>query len=383
MIRNFIKQKLKTLLNKLILPAIYNVYRFKRVQPRKVIFADSNTDELPYSMKPMYDRLKSEGYDIRVFVKDFRKCGILSMMNFMASFMKEYASAGCIFICNYFVPVTSCSKRKETQVVQLWHSCGLLKKFAYDAEEDLSAYYHGSVTKNITLITVSSQACISVWQNALRLSVNEKGIVRATGVSRTDMFFDENFIMQCKEEFFAKYPERRGKKIILFAPTFRGTAGDAKTVGANEILELSERLGRDWSVIIKLHPHSKEKISNCDMPTYKLFACADLLISDYSSLIFEFAFFKKPIVIFAPDLDSYNQKRGMYIDPEEIAGEIAINVDHLEKLVKERYAESINPSLEYYKAFDKLIQKHCGACDGHCTDRIAHMVFGKLSDQNN
>lgn len=371
--RSLIKDMLKTALNRLFLPAVYNVYRNKPLETKKVIFADSNSETLPDSMQLMYDKLCKEGYDVRLWLSDFRKTGLFGMMKFMVGFMKDYATARCVFVCNYFVPVTSCKKRSETDVVQLWHSCGLLKKFAYDSKEDISPHYHGSVTKNITLITVSSEACVPVWQNALKLTGRNRGIVKATGVSRTDRFFDEDFKNQCKEEFYEKYPHWRKKKILLWAPTFRGTAANPVLKGEKGIADLEKRLGGEWAVVIKLHPHMKEKLTNCDMPTYKLFACADLLVSDYSSLIFEFALFGKPIVIYAPDYEEYRGKRGFYIDPEEISGKVARNPEELYQAVK----SCTELSGEEKAARERLIEKHCGACDGRSTDRIAQMIFSK------
>lgn len=374
MLTNYIKQKLKTFLAKVILPIVYKFYCKESVINGLVVFADSNNNQLPYSMEVMYKKMKANGFKIRIFCRDFSECSMFGIIKYMLKFMEIYARAEYVFICNYFLPVNSCNKRKETTVVQLWHSCGLLKKFAYDAKEDISKYYKGSVTKNIDLITVSSDACVNVWQKALRLRGGERTIVKAVGVSRTDVFFDERFNRSCKKEFYEKYPQYKDKKILLWAPTFRGTAADGKTEGIKQIMELSRRLGSDWAVIIKLHPHSKENVSNCDMPCYKLFPCVDLLISDYSSLIFEFAFFRKPIVIFAPDRKKYENDRGLYIRLEEISGEVAEDVDSLEKLVKERYEQSKFPDKEYYEKFDKLLSKHCGACDGNAAQKILDAI---------
>ena len=82
----------------------------------------------------------------------------------MKSFMKGYAAAGYVYICSYFLPVSSCKKREETKVIQLWHSGGLLKKMGYDTGDDIPKYYKGNVTRNYDLVTVSSEVCIPVWE---------------------------------------------------------------------------------------------------------------------------------------------------------------------------------------------------------------------------
>lgn len=372
-IKFFLKQKVKEILNKCVLPGVYKLYSSKPIKSKKVIFADTNTDVVPDSMYEVYEKLLSQDYEIINYCMNFSKCSSSKIFKYMLSFMKDYATARCVFICNYNVPVTSCNKREGTEVVQLWHSCGLLKKFAYDTEEDISPFYHGNVTRNISLITVSSQACVPVFTNALH--INQKlDIVKAIGVSRTDRFFSQEFIKKCKTLFYEKYPQCKNKKTILWAPTFRGTASNPELVGERDICNLSNALGEDYIILIKLHPHLQSTLNNCDFPTYMLYACIDIIISDYSSLIFEYAFFRKPIIIFAPDYDEYIKKRGLYIDINEIPGKIVKCSDGLKIAVLDVLN---NTSNNYQEEYDKFLKKHCGACDGNSTKRILDYVFKK------
>ena len=112
------------------------------------------------------------------------------MLKFMRAFMKRYAVARGLVICNYFVPAHACRKRSETLAVQLWHSCGALKKFGYSTPDDIPPSYKGSVSRNIDLVTVSSPACVPVFEEAFRL---KKGVAQALGVCRTDVFFDGEY----------------------------------------------------------------------------------------------------------------------------------------------------------------------------------------------
>lgn len=375
--KRFIRQKLKTIVQNVILPVVYNVYRRRPVDQKKVIFADCNSDTLPESMAEMYKKVSSAGFDVKLCLCDIRKTGAWNTLKFMMRFMKEYADARCVFICNYFVPVCSCKKRSETKVVQLWHSCGLMKKFAYDSKEDISEYYSGSVTKNISLITVSSPACAKVFRKALRLKGDDRLIVRSTGVSRTDVYFSGEYNARCRRKFYEKYPRWRNKKIILWAPTFRGTAADAHICGEESVKALETELSDEWAVVIKLHPHVKSSLTNCEMSTSELFSCADLLISDYSSLIFEYALYRKPVVIFAPDLEEYSSTRGLYIDIHDLPAKIVTDGQDLAAAVKdeyEKYRDLPQSEKEYY---EKAVKFHCGSCDGKATDRIFNEVFKK------
>lgn len=368
--KNAVKQTLKTLLQRMILPVVYNIFRSKKIDERKIIFADSNSDTLPESMREMYDKVRENGFDAVLCLCDIRKAGILGTLRFMCGFMKEYSQARCVFICNYFLPVCSCKKKQGTYVVQLWHSCGTLKKFGYDAKDDISSHYKGSVTENIDLITVSSPACVPIFQNAFGLKGERRSIVQATGISRTDVFFKDSYNSTCREKFFRKHPQWQGKKIVVWAPTFRGNASAPRLFGKAAIKNLAHSLGDDWAVVIKLHPHLDQSLSNCDMSTSELFACADVLITDYSSLVFEYALYRKPFVIFAPDLDKYEKSRGFYIDIRKFPCPVITNSQKLENAVKEQYELYHQPAHQLDASYEDFIKRYCSSCDGNSTERI-------------
>lgn len=376
-IKGVVKQLSKTLMQSLLLPLVYSFYRSRRIEKKKVIFADSNSDTLPESMREMYRKVKDSGYDITLCLCDIRKAGFLGALSFMFGFMKEYAQARCVFICNYFLPVCSCKKKPGTYVVQLWHSCGTMKKFAYDAKDDISPCYMGSVTANIDMITVSSQACVPVFQRALRLKGDRRSIVKATGVSRTDAFFRDSYNRSCRERFFRANPQWRGKKIVLWAPTFRGTAAAPRLCGADAIKKLASGLGDDWAVVIKLHPHLDQGLSNCELSTSELFACADVLISDYSSLIFEYALYRKPFVIFAPDLEEYESSRGAYIDLRKLPCPVVTDGSKLDEAVREQYELFHLPERQPNPEYEAFVERHCGSCDGASTERIFAKALGR------
>lgn len=367
MLRHTLKQFMKNLLHSTFLPCIYAIYRKSPVEKGKILFADSNSDSMPESMTVLYNCLKNSGSDIRCYFSDFRKRKISRILSYLKAFMKDYATAEYVFVCNYFLPVTSCKKREETTVVQLWHSCGLLKKFAYDTEEDISPSYHGNVTKNFSLISVSSPACVPVWRKALRLDPVREGIVQATGVSRTDRLFDPAWQENCRKRFKKLCPSLAGKKIVLYAPTFRGSASEPYLVGYDAILALEAALGPEWAVIKKLHPH----LAGSDpvpMTSTELFPCADILITDYSSLLFEFILLEKPFVIFAPDYEQYRNERGFYEDPALFPGEFVTEADDLPDAVRRCFGKEAD---DLYRTFKDY---HSGSCDGHATERILSSV---------
>ena len=364
----YIKQCMKMALQHVFLPVIYNLYKKKPVKPNCVIFADAHNDDMPYSMQYMYRTVSEMGMDIRVFCLNFKEASFGRMVREMLGFMKAYARAKTVFICDYYLPAASCRKRKETQVVQLWHACGAFKKFGFDAREDISGIYKGNPMKNCTMVTVSSQACVPVYTSAMHLL---PGVAAATGVSRTDAYFDENYRQACRDRFFEMYPQAKGRKLLLWAPTFRGNAGNPKIEGIEAVEGLQEKLGSQWYVIIKLHPHLERKMkrSNCTIGTEELLAVADVLMTDYSSVMFDFMLMKKPVVLFAPDNKAYLKHRGFYLDYQSIPAVRVRDASELPYAVKSALTEAIDTST--------FCEQYMGSCDGNATQRILERLHLK------
>ena len=335
-----------------------------------MLFADAKNNRIPFSMQAMYEEMKKQGYQVENWCTDFDEITISRKMQYLYKFMKRYAQAKYVFICDYFLPVSSCEKKSETKVIQLWHACGMLKKFAYDAPDDLGAYGGIQATKNIDLWPVSSEACVPVFEKATHLY---DGQIQALGVARTDIYFSEIYRKQCVDQFYGAYPELKGKKLILWAPTFRGNAKTAMLVGVEDILRLQVELGNGWKVLIKVHPHLAKtyQLDNCMFPTEQLYPVIDLLITDYSSVIFDYSLFEKPFLIYAPDFEEYLQQRGCYIDMEkELPCGVVREYEELVECVR-KYDSSVKKVSEKR---DQSYQKHLSCCKGNVISDISHIM---------
>lgn len=352
-------------LQNVILPCAYFFWRivFWGKPLNRIILADAHHDSLPYSMENIYRMLKSRGYAVDLEISNYSGMTAFQSFGYALRFMKCYARARYVFICDNFLPVASCHKNKKTTVVQLWHSCGLLKKMGYDAQEDIPKRYLGKVYKNYDLVTVSAPCCVEPLANAMHLP---QGIVKPLGVSRTDNYFDPAWQAGCIEEFYEKYPALRHKKLILWAPTFRGNAGDPYQIGMEEISRLEKSLPEAYFIIRKVHPYvdAKYHLSNCEIQTERLFPVVDVLISDYSSVVCEFMAFHKPYVMFAPDLDQFLEKRGFYVPYESLSPYIATDVEGLCACVQKALNDTAPDWVQERCGY------HLGSCDGKSTGRI-------------
>ncbi|MEW9078749.1 CDP-glycerol glycerophosphotransferase family protein [Terrisporobacter glycolicus] len=368
----FIKQCIKMGVQNVLLPIVYKIYSRNPVNNSLVIFADAHHKEIPYSMKLMKDKFEDTNFKVEECYADYQSNSYIKVIYEMIRFMKLYATAKYVFICDNFLPVSSCKKRKDTVVVQLWHAGGILKKFAYDTDDDIPNYYKGNVFKNYDLVTVSDECCIPIYESAMKL---DKGVAKATGLSRTDSFFLDSHIQNCRKLFYKKHPDAIGKKIVLWAPTFRGKANNPFILGEDYINELGKKIGKEWYVLTKVHPHldSKSRISNTDIPTEELLLVIDILITDYSSVIFDYILLKKPLILFIPDYDEYKQKRGFYIPLESIPGRIVKDGKELDKELLNEYN---NFNVEKIRQFSN---QYMSKCDGNCTERLFDMLLKEFN----
>ncbi len=367
-----LKQLIKMVLQNVFLPLIYAWYAHRPVKKGLILFADAHHERMPFSMRRVYRALKKDGtgtLELRSCVRDFDRMSWGKLLRYLIYFMKLYAVAEYVFVCDYYLPVEACRKRPETTVVQLWHSCGLMKKIAYDTAEDIPKGYHGNMFGNYTYLTLSSKACVDVHAQALQIP---KSRIKAIGVSRTDYYFDSSWNARCRKAFENKYPQAKGKRIALWAPTFRGNAAKPYLVGLEEVRRAKKLIGDEWYFIIKAHPHidAHEKVSNCTIPTEELLPVADLLITDYSSVMFDYLLYRRPVILFAPDLAQYEAARGFYLNYREIPFPLTQTAKELSAAVKALPDKEFTESPEAAR----FREKYVGACDGQATKRILKLV---------
>lgn len=377
------KQIIKQAVQNAVLPACYAAAcAFARVDPGLVVFADAHHNSRPEAMELLFCALREYGakacghkLTIAEHYLDYETAGALGVARDSVSFMRLYARAGCVVICDNYLPAASCRKRRGTRVIQLWHACGSYKKFGYDAKDDIPENYRGEVYRNTDLVTVSGNAAEKHFASAMHLSAEN---VRALGVSRTDLYFSGRWRGDCTAEFYEAYPQAKGRKVVLWAPTFRGNAGTPRQVNL-DLDALQRSLGDGYLVIARLHPHMMNEGLNstkrleagrriqCAIPTEQLYPVTDVLIADYSSLIYEYLLFRKPLVLYVPDLDTYRRERGFYMQIEEIPGRIVKD--------ESRLPEAVRGACTDQAELDHFLKKYMGACDGRATERIADWIM--------
>ncbi len=323
------RQLVKMAVQNVLLPIIYQLKKPKQIEKGLVVFADAHHDCMPPSMRPLVREIKRRGnmHVVQIY-DDYQHISFIRLFYRMMHFMKYYARAEYVVICDNFLPVASCKKRKETTVIQLWHGCGAFKKFGYDTPGDIPAFYKGNVFRNSDLVTVSAPGCVPHFQSAMRLP---REVFWPAGVCRTDQFFSRKYQQRCRELFEMTHPGAQGKKVVLWAPTFRGYPLDPKLEQYEDIVKMAGELQKEVFVVVKVHPLLTKKYpyDNSSMTTDQLLPVTDLLITDYSSIIFEYSIYRRPMLFYAPDMEEYGVARGFYLDYEKLPGRIVTEPERL------------------------------------------------------
>lgn len=372
-------------------PHYFRKYSRKPIDEKKAVLAYSHLyKEMPDNLRCIKAALEEQGYSCVVI--DRAENGVIyknPLLNELAKcfygkeFFREYATAKALFLTDYFFPAYACKPREGQSVVQLWHGCGAFKKWGYSTAEkkwgaskkDLDLY---PIHNTYTHVCVSSPKVSFAYAEAFGCS--EKSVM-PLGAPRTDVYFDKGFVAGCRKQILDKFPEIGSRKIILYAPTFRGDSiGKSYIKNMMDIEEMSRRLGDGYVLLIKQHPLTADafRIRNDgfafdiskDVAIETALCAADLVITDYSSLIFEYALLERPMIFFAYDLAEYEDARSFYFGYEGfVPGEI---VNSTEEIIGEIRRLETDFDVERIRRFR---QDYMCACDGKSTERIIKTVL--------
>ena len=302
-----------------------------------------------------------------------------SLKNIVKFFVSDavfLASSEYVFLNDNFMPMSQLNFNKKTVVTQLWHAEGAFKKFGLHLnldEEVRSRTIEGN--KRLTWLVCTSEKIRKIYAEAFGVPENK---VVALGSARSDRCFEEQDLDSLKKAVFKDCPECEGKKLILYAPTFRDdTEDNRRLLESIDINKFESVLGKEYALLIRLHPqiHDGVKMPEgaFDFTAYpdfnELVKVCDMLITDYSSVCMDFVLVNKPCIFYAFDLDSFNMGRSFYFDYSDVPGPVVKTFDELMEAIKNATAD--NRKAEAFKAL------HMSAVDGKSTERIVDFVLNK------
>ena len=375
-------------------------YKMVKVDPKLVIFIAFHGRGYSDNPRAIYEAMRQdprfEGYRFIWFIKKHKQKQITipgaEVKDYFSFSYFYYMSKAKYWIINCKMP-DYIAKKEEQVYLQTWHGTPL-KRLAHDIEaaEDMTFYrsavsfaqmtqsYDIDVARYNYMIS-PNRFCTEVFQSAFRI---QRERLIETGYPRND--FICNTTKEEMERLKEKYQLPKDKKIVLYAPTWR----DNSYVASGYTFELKadfhkwkEILGEEYIVVFKPHYliiNTYEKDSSLQGFLYsipaeadirELYVISDMLITDYSSVFFDYAILKRPIYFYMYDIEEYaNDLRGFYLDiHKDLPGDIYTNEDELLAAVKQdAYDET---------AYQAFYERFCSCEDGKAAKRVIDIVFHK------
>ncbi|HKG56206.1 MAG TPA: CDP-glycerol glycerophosphotransferase family protein [Candidatus Limnocylindrales bacterium] len=308
---------------------VHGVARGLPIQER-VVLATSHSDVLTGNLAWIRDELARRTPHVRIVTIASRpRTGPRGIARAAATAIRGsyYLATSRVFVVDDNFPIFAVRRRPGTTLVQAWHAAGAFKKVRYSLvgkSFGAAATSLEPIAANYDICLVSSLSFAPYYSEAFRLPLDR--FVSTIGIPRTDVFFGAHRAAALSRAK-SRYPAVDGRTVVLYAPTFRGdTFIDARDGALLDLRVLKEKLGRDHVVMLRLHPVVQERAAldaslrdfvidaSGDPDVNELMLVSDVLVTDYSSVIFEFALLERPMVFFAPDLEAYERERGFYFD---------------------------------------------------------------------
>lgn len=379
-----------TIFVKYIMKSIYLIIcLFFKVNTHKITFASYRADKLKDNLYFVWEEMQAQypDYQYHFVFKKFHSSlkGKIHYFFHLLRAIYELATSRLFIIDDYYFPVYVVKPRKGTEVIQLWHASGALKKFGLSTVgkpfgPSETYLKHVKIHSNYARVYVSSAEVIPYYSEAFGMPAKQ---IYPLGVPRTDYFFSVEKKEQVRKKFMEQYPELMGKRLILFAPTFRGKSHYQQVFECPlDIRMMKEELAPGYALLIHLHPYMQNVVIIEDeeksfafhlkdtFTIQELLLLSDMLITDYSTVFFDYSLLGRPIAFFANDLEQYIGERDFYYDYlDMIPGPFFTKTEQLiDWIIKGAY------DLKKVAAFRNRFFEHI---DGKATKRIVRHLLGE------
>ena len=328
--------------------------------------------------------------EIKQIVKNNPKLNAQKLCLFDAfHFVLNIKQSRVVLFDNYFPELSAIKKQVYNYFFQIWHANGAIKAFGWDdpttyrrSEADQIRFQ--KVYDSFDQIVVGSEAMAEVFKQSWHVKSSQ---IDKIGYWRSDKFFQERKNIENKKKILKKFSYLNGKKIILYAPTYRKNVTFKFPINWNQL-----NIPEGYIMIIRLHPHLREKEQDMvithpnvitlpsAVSTSNLLCISDVLITDYSSVAFDFSLLSsaKKLVLFTFDLEQYDKTVGLQsIFIKKFKNYFVNNITELNKrlLSNDCVAEKelINNLNDEWNTFN----------DGHATDRLINQIEKVLYENNN
>lgn len=364
---------------KAVYGAVYALLKLRPVQ-RKVVMISRQSNKLRPDFEQIGAEIERRDPTVRI-VYLCREVGEtfserLSYGLHLLHSAAQLATAKVCIVDGYCIPVSMLKHRPELYVIQVWHALGAIKKFGKQAlsvpgGRDREIAEHMDMHKNYDCVLCASRRTAAIYQEAFGVS---KDKLRVVGVPRVDAILKMDR-SRCRRRFYGAYPELRGRKNILYVPTFR----DGELPELEPALRAAEEAG--VNLIVRLHPLDRERLQKrretmpfleCEkFGTFTLMAAADAVITDYSAISIEASLIRKPVYFYVYDLDEYAAARGLNFDP-------LAEMPHCASKDFRTLLDKIQHEPYDYEKLEAFRREFVETCDKNNVVRIVNLIFKNL-----
>lgn len=328
---------------------------FIKQDSNRITFVSLTQDHLSSDFKLIDEQLRNKSFDIHYNLIVFEQ-NIKGKLGYFFNCMKQLIDLkkSKLIILNDNNYVVSYFKPENTIVMQIWHAPGAVKKFGNQIQRQYPI-------QNYDYVICNSPYWKKCYSEAFHVKEDQ---VIVTGLPRMDMLINKEEI-----HFYEKYPQCRNKRLILYAPTFRGNIIDGFKMECIHFDSL--KLEENEMILCKFHPllqdvqiHQNNVLNVSHEDLYELMKVSDCMISDYSSVIFDYCLLNKEMIGFVPDYDTYKQTIGFNIDfYQDFPGPVCQSEEELNKV--------LHKSISIHPEFQK---KYVSFKDGNNTKRVVELI---------
>ncbi len=386
-----LKRRTKNLLKKRARWMMRQYYEQQRKNStgKNILFYSEMDSKLALNMQTIYDRMVERGLDKEYSVNFFlrRIAGNPLTNDEKLQRFRLVSDADIILVDDYAGFFDSFSLSPEVRLIQIWHAGAGFKGVGYSRWGHFGCPGPVCVHRRYDYCIAGSASIAHFFSE--QFGILEEQII-PTGMPRVDLFLDDNHRREATQALYRDYPQLQGKEVILFAPTYRGQ-GRKTAYYPYELIDFDALYRycceRDAVILFKMHPWVSQPVPIeeqyadrfLDLNSFPnindLFYVTDLLITDYSSSMYEFILMKKPMLLFAYDKNQFATSRGFHRDYDSnVPGKICESFEDLMTAMWERdyEFEKVDEFLSYY--FDQV---DCGS-----TDRVIDwLILDKLPQQ--
>ncbi len=280
------------------------------------------------------------------------------------------ATSAVIVLDDFYPLIYRFRIRKGARLVQIWHAAGAFKQVGHSrAGLPGGPTRDSEIHRNYTDAIVSSSGIVADYAEAFAIPAER---VRPWGMPRSDVFFDADAVASTRARVRRELGVGDDERFVVYAPTFRGNGQRSATAAPEaDWADIAAALDDGWRIGVRQHPFVTQRslpagVVDATAVTHMndLLMATDVLVTDYSSSIFEFALLRRPVVFFVPDLDEYEAARSFYRPFDHYAiGPVVREADGL--------ADAIRTARVDGARLDAFLDEFADALDGRSSERIA------------